>query len=69
MQSHIDALKKALETQDGELIKSKTAALQQHMQKIGEELGKAGQGGNTPPPAGGQKPDIEDAEVEIDDKK
>lgn len=69
VQSHIDALKKALETQDGELIKSKTAALQQHMQKIGEELGKAGQGGNTPPPAGGQKPDIEDAEVEIDDKK
>jgi molecular chaperone DnaK len=75
VQSHIDALKKALETQDGELIKTKTAALQQHMQKIGEELAKAGgagqAGGGSPDPtaASGQKPDIEDAEVEVEDKK
>lgn len=75
IQSHIDALKKALEGQDTALIRSKMNDLQQHMQKIGEELAKAGQatGGPTPPPQGQgkpNKPDIEDAEVEIvDDQK
>ena len=75
VQSHVDALKKALEGQDGELIKAKTAALQEHMQKIGEELAKAGQapgqasgGSQGPTAANPQKPDIEDAEVEINDK-
>lgn len=75
IQSRIDAVKKALEGQDSDLIKAKTAELQEHMQKIGEELAKAGQGqqqagGPTPPPQGGaQKPDIEEAEVEIVDEE
>ncbi len=75
IQSRIDAVKKALEGQDAALIKAKTAELQTHMQKIGEELSKAGQAGPqgaagpTPPPQGAKnaKPDIEDAEVEIVD--
>jgi len=80
IQSRIDAVKKALEGQDSALIKAKTAELQEHMQKIGEELSKAGQAagpqsaGPTPPPQGAKKeskdssPDIEDAEVEILDE-
>lgn len=81
IQSHIDAVKKALEGQDNALIKAKTAELQQHMQKIGEELSKAGAAAGaeaqTPPPgahaSAKKKGDaIEDAEVEIlddEDKK
>ena len=74
IQSHIDGVKKALEGQDTALIKAKTAELQEHMQKIGEELSKAGQaqqqqaGGAAPKEKA--KPDIEEAEVEIvDDNK
>jgi molecular chaperone DnaK len=74
IQGHIDALKKALEGTDGEQIKAKTALLQEHMQKIGEELAKAGGADGADPNAGAagaqqQQPDIEDAEVEINDKK
>lgn len=75
IQSRIDALKQALEGQDATLIKAKTAELQEHMQKIGEELSKAGAQAKAPEAsAGGQQKsntqDIEDAEVEIvDDKK
>lgn len=77
IQSHIDALKKALEGQDNALIKAKTNDLQQHMQKIGEELSKAGANTapGTEPPKGAQakkKSEVEEAEVEIvneDEKK
>lgn len=78
IQSHIDALKKALEGEDLALIKAKTAELQQHMQKIGEELSKAGAGQQAQPEAGptpnnsasNAKEEVEDAEVEIlDDEK
>lgn len=76
IQSRIDELKKALEGQDNALIKAKSAELQEHMQKIGEELSKAGAGVGTPPPQGGHAPnpkgksDVEEAEVEIvDDEK
>jgi molecular chaperone DnaK len=77
IQARIDELKGAMEKDDKALMKTKSAELQEHMQKIGEELAKAGQAaGATPPPTGaqaGQKtnnPDIEEAEVEImDDKK
>jgi molecular chaperone DnaK len=70
IQTHIDALKKALEGQDNALIKQKTADLQQHMQKIGEELSKAGAApGPQPQAAGPKKPDVEEAEVEIMDEK
>ncbi len=75
IQSRIDALKKALESEDTALIKAKTAELQEHMQKIGEALSKAGA---EQPQAGGPAPKekakgedvVEDAEVEIlDDEK
>lgn len=80
IQSHIEGLKKALESKDTAQIKAKTAELQQHMQKIGENL-SAGQPGqeapqpqgapNQGPKASSEKPDIEEAEAEIidDDKK
>lgn len=74
IQSHIDALKKALEGQDIASIKRASEELSQHMQKIGEYM-QQGQAPSTPPPGkeaqGAQKPDIEDAEVEIldDDEK
>jgi molecular chaperone DnaK len=74
IQSKVDALKKALESQDVASIKAKSQDLQTHMQKIGEELAKAGQGQAEPQAAGpspkeGKKPDIEEAEVEIMDDK
>ncbi len=75
IQSHIDSLKKALEGQDNALIKAKTTDLQQHMQKIGEELSKAGASapgaapGPNPQSAGSKKPDVEEAEVEIVDEE
>lgn len=78
IQSHIDALKKALESKDTAQIKAKTADLQQHMQKIGENLASQGQGPQGAPEAGPQaqagnaKPDVEEAEAEIideDDKR
>jgi molecular chaperone DnaK len=75
IQGEIDALKKALESQEIAQIKAKSAALQQSMQKIGEELAKAGQAaphaaGPAPGAKAEEKETIEDAEVEImDDKK
>jgi molecular chaperone DnaK len=80
IQKHIDGLKKALEGSDLEQIKAKTAELQQHMQKIGENLAAAQPGGEPhmegAPGNGGKsnqgKPDIEEADAEIideDDKK
>lgn len=76
IQNHIDELKKAMEGQDTALIKAKSAELQQHMQKIGEELAKAGPSAEaTPPPQGAQagsaqsnNADIEEAEVEVMDE-
>jgi molecular chaperone DnaK len=66
IQGHVDALKKALEGQDGEQIKAKTSALNESMQKIGEELSKAGaeqpqQQASAP---SGQDT-VEEAEVEV----
>jgi molecular chaperone DnaK len=72
IQSRIDAVKKALQGTDIDLIKSATAELNTHIQKIGESLQQAGPqqaaGGPAEPKA---KPDVEDAEVEIldDDEK
>lgn len=69
IQSKVDAVKKALETQDNSEIKARADELQQVMQKIGEELAKAApQAGPEAPQA--SKPDVEEAEVEImDDNK
>lgn len=73
IQGKIDEVKQALSSQDTALIKTKTADLQQHMQKIGEELSKAGQAQGAAPQASaansGDKNNLEDAEVEIIDKE
>lgn len=78
IQGKIDAVKKALEQNDPALIKSAHDELSTHMQKIGEAMQRQGATpGETPPPGASahqekksDKPDIEDAEVEIlDDEK
>ncbi|MBS0603577.1 MAG: molecular chaperone DnaK [Verrucomicrobia bacterium] len=76
VQSKIDAVKKALEENNPDRIKSAHDELSTHMQKIGEAMqGQAGAEGaqHTPPPGAegrhqekkNDKPDIEEAEVEI----
>jgi molecular chaperone DnaK len=69
IQTHIDGLKKTLETGDIAAIKAKTAELQQHLQKIGENLSTAGAQAEAPQPQAGNKPDIEEAEAEIIDEE
>ncbi|HRW58143.1 MAG TPA: Hsp70 family protein, partial [Chlamydiales bacterium] len=77
IQSKVDALKEAVKTNNTETIKAATNDLQSHMQKIGEELAKAGNAtpGATPNTENKQsssKDNIEDADVEIlddEDKK
>lgn len=74
IQSRIDAVKKALEGTDMHLIKQASDELNTYMQKIGEAMqqqpGSASGSAPGPQPAS-EKPDIEEAEVEIidDDKK
>lgn len=72
IQGKVDAVKKALESNQSSAIKAAAAELSDHMQKIGEELQKAqAQGG--PAPSASAKADeetIEPADVEIlDDNK
>ncbi len=72
IQSKIDALKKALESTDSATIKAATSALNTHLQKIGEAMQQqAGAQAQTPPPSPSSqdKPDIEEADVEILDEK
>lgn len=82
IQTRVEAVKKALEGEDTALIKAKTAELQEHMQKIGEELSKAGAQaqpgaqpeagpapGAAPKDAASPKEEVEDAEVEILDEE
>jgi molecular chaperone DnaK len=70
IQAKIDGVKKALEGGDINAIRAATAELNEHMQKIGEALqSQAGAASQGPSSAQGQKPDIEDAEVEILDKE
>jgi molecular chaperone DnaK len=81
IQSKIDAVKKALEQNNPEMIKKAHDELNASMQKIGEAMQRAaGAEGASPPPSGGSggpqeakggKENIEEAEVEIldDDKK
>ena len=74
IQTRIDAVKKALESDDMSAIKHASDELNTHMQKIGEAMQKAGpqQGQASSGPQETPKPDIEDAEVEIlddEDKK
>jgi molecular chaperone DnaK len=79
IQSSIDALKKALESEDLVSIKAKTEDLQTKIQKIGEELSKQGASPDMSAPSGQaasgpqaskNQGDVEDAEVEVvDDNK
>jgi molecular chaperone DnaK len=73
IQSRIDAVKKALEGTDIDLIKQASDELNTFMQKIGEAMQGAGQqqGPSAGQAASQEKPDIEEAEVEIveDEKK
>jgi molecular chaperone DnaK len=75
IQEKIDSVKNALKANDISAIKSAMTALQTHMQKIGEELQKSSSCSSGPMPNENKKsnkPDIEDAEVEIiddEDKK
>ena len=81
VQSKIDAMKKALEGTNSAAIKSAHDELSTHMQKIGEAMQQAGgpagpaaegPSGGPQPGAKKEKPDIEEAEVEIlddEDKK
>jgi molecular chaperone DnaK len=70
IQGKIDAVKKALEQNDTAAVKAATEELNQHMQKIGEAMQQqAGaqqqQQQQAAPDANAQKPDIEEADVEI----
>ncbi|MBS0629742.1 MAG: molecular chaperone DnaK [Verrucomicrobia bacterium] len=71
VQSKIDAVKRTLEGTDIAAIRAATTDLNNVMQKIGESMQGAPQPGAAapPPPQGGAKPDIEDAEVEILDEE
>lgn len=77
IQSKVDAVKKALEKNVTEEIRTAMQELNTHMQKIGEAMQKAGAGaqaqaGSTPPPQEDKKDNIEEAEVEViddEDKK
>lgn len=83
IQTKVDAVKKALEGTDTAAMKAAKDDLNTTMQKIGEVMQQAqgaAQGGPTPPPPGGSgqpggtsgkqdKPDIEEAEVEILDEE
>ena len=69
IQSRVDKLKETIKTGDTAAIKAETDSLNQHMQKIGEELSKQQQaaGGAQPQPEAEKKDDIEEADVEIMD--
>jgi len=73
VQQKVDAVKSALEGNDIERIKAAKAALEEHMQHIGEAMAQQAPppptGGPTPPPQGEQpKPEgaVEDAEVIVE---
>ncbi len=72
IQTRIDALKKAVDSNDVDGMRRAQEELNQHLQKIGESLKNATNtgGGTPPPPQGGnantgKADNIEDAEVEI----
>ncbi len=77
IQSRIDTLKKAIESNDVSAIKAASDDLNTHLQKIGEVMAQAAQAqgaashgaAGAGPQAGSSKPDIEEAEVEILDEE
>ncbi len=73
IQKHIDKVKKALETKDTAAIKSASDELNTHMQRIGEAMQRQGAQNAGPAPSQNnnpEKPDIQEAEVEVlDDEK
>ncbi len=68
IQSKVDAVKKALESGDLSQIRSAKDELNEHMQKIGESMQNAGPAPEQQQGASQDKPDIEEADVEILDK-
>lgn len=68
VQNRVDALKKALESNDISSIKATHAELNTHMQKIGEAMQNAQPTPDSQQPKT-EKPDIEEAEVEILDEE
>lgn len=76
VQGKIDDCKKALEARDSERIKNAKEALEQHMQKIGEEMARhvkespgQSQEGAAPQQEKPKDNNIEEAEVEVIDKE
>ncbi len=69
IQSKIDSLKKALETGELSQIRSAKDELNEHMQKIGESLQNEAPAHEQGAPSSQDKPDIEEADVEILDKE
>ncbi len=72
IQSRVDKLKETLKTGDTAAIKAETESLNEHMQKIGEELSKQQQaagGAQAAQPEAETKDDIEEADVEIMDSE
>ena len=64
IQAKVDALKTAKESNDKATIRSAIEELNTHMQKIGEAMQQQ-QGAADPTPQPEEKPDIEEAEVEV----
>ncbi len=67
IQSRIDGVKKALETKDTAAIKAASDELNTHMQRIGEAMQRQGASAAGPAPSQNnpEKPDIQEAEVEV----
>lgn len=69
VQSRVDAVKTALESNDPSAIKAAHTELNTHMQKIGEAMQSAQAAASESQPSQDEKPDIEEAEVEILDEE
>lgn len=69
VESKVDLVKKALESNDSTAIRRSIDELNEHMQKIGESMQSAGAGAAQQGPSSQAKPEMEEAEVEILDKE
>jgi molecular chaperone DnaK len=69
VESKVDLVKKALESNDSTAIRKATDELNEHMQKIGESMQSAQQSSGPSAGPSQSKPGMEEAEVEILDKE
>lgn len=69
VESKVDLVKKALESNDSTAIRRSIDELNEHMQKIGESMQSAQPGAPHQEAASQAKPEMEEAEVEILDKE